>query len=59
MILGLIINPALKEYAGIDKNVVTVGVFNRLEIWSEEIRREAERKTPYASRMKTLSERTL
>lgn len=55
----IVIPSALKDYAGIDKNVVTVGVFNRLEIWSEEYRKERERKTPYASRMKTLSEKTV
>lgn len=54
----IVIPSALKEYAGIDKNVITVGVFNRLEIWSEENRKEAERKTSYASRMRTLSEKT-
>ena len=26
----------LKEYAGIDKEVVSVGVLNRIEIWSKE-----------------------
>lgn len=26
----------LKEYAGLGKNVIVVGLFNRLEIWSEE-----------------------
>ena len=26
----------LKEYAGIDKEVVSVGVLNRVEIWSKE-----------------------
>jgi MraZ protein len=25
----------LKEYAGLDKNVVIAGLFNRLEIWDE------------------------
>ena len=34
--LGRILLPDyLKEYAGIGKNVVVTGVFNRLEIWEE------------------------
>lgn len=36
----------LKEYAGLDKNVIVAGVFNRLEIWDdkkwEEYRTKAE-----------------
>ena len=34
---GRILLPAnLREYAGIDKDVVSVGVFSRVEIWSKE-----------------------
>ena len=34
---GRVLIPAtLKEYAGIDKEVVSVGVLNRIEIWSKE-----------------------
>ena len=34
---GRILLPAnLREYAGIDKEVVSVGVFSRVEIWSKE-----------------------
>lgn len=34
---GRILIPAnLREYAGIDKDVVSAGVFNRVEIWSKE-----------------------
>lgn len=32
------IPPDFLEYAGIKKNVVTVGNFDRLEIWGEETR---------------------
>ena len=39
---GRILLPAkLREYAGIDKDVVSIGVFSRVEIWSKE-RYEAE-----------------
>ena len=55
----ILIPPALREYAGIDKNVITVGVFNRLEIWSEEFRKEAAKRKSYAERMKDLHERTM
>ena len=55
---GRIVLPqSLKEYAGIDKNVVTVGVFNRLEIWSEERRKEIETGKSFAEQMKILSSR--
>ena len=34
---GRILLPAnLRKYAGIDKEVVSVGVFSRVEIWSKE-----------------------
>ena len=34
---GRILLPAnLREYAGIDKDVVSVGVFKRVEIWSKD-----------------------
>ena len=34
---GRILLPAnLREYAGIDKEVVSVGVFSRVEIWSKD-----------------------
>ena len=35
---GRILIPAkLREYAGIDKDVVSIGVFSRVEIWSKEV----------------------
>ena len=38
---GRILVPAsLREYAGIDKEVVIIGVGNRVEIWSEQLWRE-------------------
>ena len=55
---GRVVLPsALKDYAGIDKNVITVGVFNRLEIWSEERRTAMENGTTHADQIKTLSSR--
>lgn len=32
----ILIPPTLREYAGLDKEVVTAGVFSRIEIWSKE-----------------------
>ncbi len=32
----ILIPPNLREYAGIEKDVVSVGVFSRVEIWSKE-----------------------
>ena len=37
----LLIPTKLREYAGIDKDVVSIGVYSRVEIWSKE-RYEAE-----------------
>ncbi|MBR1867043.1 MAG: division/cell wall cluster transcriptional repressor MraZ [Clostridia bacterium] len=33
----MILPKKLREYAEIDKNVVTIGAYNRLEIWSAEV----------------------
>ncbi len=33
----MILPKKLREYAGIDKNIVTRGAWNRLEIWSAEV----------------------
>lgn len=46
---------ALKEYAGIDKNVITVGVVNRLEIWSAEVRAAKEKEKSYNERIQDLA----
>ncbi len=32
----ILIPPTLREYAGLDKEIVTAGVFSRIEIWSKE-----------------------
>ncbi|MCF0185837.1 MAG: division/cell wall cluster transcriptional repressor MraZ [Bacteroidaceae bacterium] len=32
----VLIPPSLKEYAGLEKEVMSVGVLNRVEIWSKE-----------------------
>ena len=45
---------ALREYAGINKNVITVGVFNRLEIWSEEVKKEKRKQKSFADSIKVL-----
>ncbi len=45
---------ALREYAGISKNVITVGVFNRLEIWSEEVKQERRKAKSFADNIKIL-----
>ena len=54
----ILIPQPLREYAHIDKNVVTVGVYNRLEIWSEELRAERRTKMSFADQMKVLASRT-
>lgn len=45
----ILIPDYLKEYAGLDKNVVIAGLFNRLEVWDEkkwnEYKRGAEKNT--------------
>ena len=51
----ILIPQSLRQYAGITKNVITVGVFNRLEIWSEEKRLEAQNRSTYSEKMKVLS----
>ena len=33
---SVLIPPSLKEYAGLEKEVMSVGVLNRVEIWSKE-----------------------
>ncbi len=48
--LGRILIPDyLKEYAGLNKNIVVVGLYNRLEIWDEntwqEYKRNSEKHT--------------
>lgn len=45
---------ALREYAGIDKNVITVGVFNRLEIWSEEVKKAKRKEKSFSDNVKVL-----
>lgn len=45
---------ALREYACINKNVITIGVFNRLEIWSEEVKTERRKAKSFADNIKTL-----
>ncbi len=45
---------ALKDYAHIDKNVITVGVFNRLEIWSEEVKKERRKERSFSDNVKIL-----
>ncbi|MDH4330128.1 MAG: division/cell wall cluster transcriptional repressor MraZ [Candidatus Moranbacteria bacterium] len=32
----ILIPDYLKEYAGFDKNIIVVGLFNRIEVWSED-----------------------
>ena len=55
---GRILLPnSLLEYAGIEKNVVTVGVKNRLEIWSEERREALTSKKTFEEYMALLSAR--
>ncbi|HAI74242.1 MAG TPA: cell division/cell wall cluster transcriptional repressor MraZ [Candidatus Moranbacteria bacterium] len=45
----ILIPDYLKEYAGLDKNVVIAGIYNRLEIWDElkwnEYKKNAEKNT--------------
>lgn len=55
---GRILLPnSLLEHAGIEKNVVTVGVKNRLEIWSEERRKSLTAKKSFEEYMAILSSR--
>ena len=38
---GRIVIPGLqKEYAGIDKNLVTVGAIKKIEVWAQEVYEE-------------------
>jgi len=53
----ILIPEALRKHASINKNVVTVGVFDRLEIWSEEVRESRRQKTTFSEQMKKLAER--
>jgi MraZ protein len=45
----ILIPDYLKEYAGLDKNVIIAGIYNRLEIWDEtkwnEYKKNAEKNT--------------
>ncbi len=45
----ILIPDYLKEYAGLDKNVIIAGIYNRLEIWDEakwnEYKKSAEKNT--------------
>ena len=50
----ILIPQRLREYAHIDKNVITIGVFDRLEIWSEEVKNERRNKKSYTEFMKVL-----
>ena len=55
---GRILLPnSLLDYAGIEKNVVTVGVKNRLEIWSEERRKALTSQKTFEEYMALLSSR--
>ena len=55
---GRILLPqSLLDYAGIEKNVVTVGVKNRLEIWSEERRNAIVKGKSFEDYMAILSSR--
>ena len=55
---GRILLPqSLLDYAGINKNVVTVGVKNRLEIWSEERRTAITKTKSFEDYMAILSSR--
>ena len=55
---GRILLPtSLIDYAGIEKNVITVGVKNRLEIWSEERRKALTSQKTFEEYMALLSSR--
>lgn len=41
----ILIPDYLKEYAGLNKETVVIGLFNRIEIWSQEHWNEYQRKT--------------
>lgn len=49
----------LIEHACIDKNVLTIGVGKRLEIWGEERRAEWLKDMPYGQRVRNLAERAV
>lgn len=51
------LSPDLIEYAGIKKNVVTIGSFDRLEIWSEETRAEFFKEKTFDDYVNILAER--
>ncbi len=53
---GRFVLPAsLKEFAGITKNVVSVGVGKRIEVWDEETWKEYNSKTSFADAIKELN----
>ena len=51
------LSPDLIEYAGIKKNVVTIGSFDRLEIWGEETRAEFFKEKTFDDYVNILAER--
>ncbi len=51
------LSPDLIEYAGIKKNVVTIGSFDRLEIWGEEKRTEYFKEKTFDDYVNILAER--
>lgn len=53
---GRFVLPAsLKEFAGITKNVVSVGVGKRIEVWNEETWKQYNSKTSFADAIKELN----
>lgn len=50
-----IIPSSLKEFAGITKNVVSVGVGTRIEIWDEQTWKEYSEKTSFVDAIKELN----
>lgn len=50
-----VIPVSLKEFAGISKNVVSVGVGNRIEIWDDKTWKEYNSKTSFVDAIKELN----
>jgi len=56
---GRVILPqALREYAGIEKDIITVGVYDKLEIWSADIREKKRKEKTFGEYMSVLAQRT-
>jgi MraZ protein len=47
----------LREYAGIDKEVVTIGMVNHIDIYAKEERERLKKEKTYSERIKILKDK--